>query len=159
MEANEEVELYVNIIPGSPEPFHKSLRLQVAHFEPHSIDIKGQGVFPRLVLDLPRRYTEPEQRVLEEARQILVKRHEAKNDDKNSISFLDMGAAGEDKKLEVVRDRVIFIVNVKCFLFYYFCDSRNIIETSRCQLFFSKSFVVILKNSDILFGSYYKREI
>ena len=46
-----------------------------------------------------------------------------------------------------------------CFLcFYYFCDSKSIIEISRFQLFFSEIFV-ILKNSDILFGSEYKREI
>ena len=42
--------------------------------------------------------------------------------------------------------------------FYYFCDSRNIIEISRCLLFFSKIFVVIPNNSDIYFGSEYKRE-
>ena len=39
-----------------------------------------------------------------------------------------------------------------------FCDSRNIVEISRIELFFSTIFV-ILKNSDILFGSEYKREI
>ena len=42
--------------------------------------------------------------------------------------------------------------------FYYFCNSRNIIETSRFPLIFSKIFV-ILRNSDILFDSEYKREI
>ena len=40
----------------------------------------------------------------------------------------------------------------------YFCDSRNIVEISRFQLFLSKIFVVILKNADILFASEYKRE-
>ena len=42
--------------------------------------------------------------------------------------------------------------------FHYFCDSTNIIEISRCLLFFSKILRMILKNSDILFGSDYKRE-
>ena len=44
-----------------------------------------------------------------------------------------------------------------CFYYYYFCDSRNIIKT-RCQLFFCKILVMILKYWDILFGSDYKRE-
>ena len=43
--------------------------------------------------------------------------------------------------------------------FYHFCDSRNIIEISRIQLFSSTIRVVILKNSDILFGIGYKSEI
>ena len=37
--------------------------------------------------------------------------------------------------------------------YYYSCDSRNIIETSRCLLFSSKILRMILNNSDILFGS------
>ena len=41
---------------------------------------------------------------------------------------------------------------------YYFCDSRNVIESSRCLLFFSKILVAILNSSDILFASDYKRE-
>ena len=40
-----------------------------------------------------------------------------------------------------------------CHNVYYFCDSKKIIENSRWQLFFCKIFVVIVKNSDILFGS------
>ena len=42
--------------------------------------------------------------------------------------------------------------------FYYFCDSRNIIEISRCLLFFSKILRTILNNSDTLFGCDCKRE-
>ena len=114
VEANEEMELFVNIIPGSPEPFHKSLRLQVAHFEPHSIDVRGQGVFPRLVLDLPRQYTPEEQQVFEEAKAILIMRHEAKNADQNRISFLNItnANAGDDKKLKSVnQQKTLFSMN------------------------------------------------
>ena len=42
--------------------------------------------------------------------------------------------------------------------FNYFCDSRIIIEISRCLLFFNKILRTILNNSDILFGSDCKRE-
>ena len=49
------------------------------------------------------------------------------------------------------------------FLFYYFCDSRNIIEIRIIELFFQfnfcRDFEYLLKNSDILFDSEYKREI
>ena len=48
---------------------------------------------------------------------------------------------------------------LKICVYYYFCDSRNISEVSRFQLFFSNIFVVILKNADILFGNEYKREM
>ena len=42
--------------------------------------------------------------------------------------------------------------------YYYFCDSRNIIEISIILLFLFSTILVILKNSDILFSSDYKRE-
>lgn len=46
--------LVVKYLPGAPEDFTKSFVIQVAHFEPDVITIKGTGVFPRISLDLPR---------------------------------------------------------------------------------------------------------
>ncbi|XP_067905917.1 hydrocephalus-inducing protein homolog [Heterodontus francisci] len=54
IEANAEQELTVSYLPGVPEIFHKSFEIQVSHFEPASISLKGEGVFPRIYLDLPR---------------------------------------------------------------------------------------------------------
>ena len=48
------------------------------------------------------------------------------------------------------------------FSFNYFCDSRNNIETARRSFFQTNMFVnraTTGKDSDILFGSEYKREI
>ena len=46
--------LVVKFLPGVPEKFHKSFEIQVAHFEPDTINLFGEGVFPRISLDLPR---------------------------------------------------------------------------------------------------------
>lgn len=44
----------VYYLPGVPEVFQRTFQIQVAHLEPDSITLKGQGVFPRICLDLPR---------------------------------------------------------------------------------------------------------
>ncbi|XP_025115052.1 hydrocephalus-inducing protein-like isoform X4 [Pomacea canaliculata] len=54
-----EQKLEVHFLPGVPECFHKTFAIQVAHFEPDVISISGEGVFPRVSLDLPR-YTDAE---------------------------------------------------------------------------------------------------
>jgi len=44
----------IKFLPGIPEKFHKSFQIQVAHFEPDTVNLLGEGVFPRISLDLPR---------------------------------------------------------------------------------------------------------
>ena len=46
--------LVVRYFPGVPARFDKLFKVQVAHFEPDVIQIVGEGVFPRIKLDLPR---------------------------------------------------------------------------------------------------------
>ena len=46
--------LTIRFLPGVPEKFHKSFLIQVAHFEPDVVNLYGEGVFPRVSLDLPR---------------------------------------------------------------------------------------------------------
>lgn len=46
--------LKVSYFPGVPETFQRFIHLQVAHMEPEIIDLRGEGVFPRICLDLPR---------------------------------------------------------------------------------------------------------
>ncbi|XP_059848459.1 hydrocephalus-inducing protein homolog isoform X2 [Hypanus sabinus] len=54
IEANAEQQLQVTYLPGVPEIFYKSFEIQISHFEPDSITVKGEGTFPRIYLDLPR---------------------------------------------------------------------------------------------------------
>ncbi|XP_072551301.1 hydrocephalus-inducing protein homolog [Salminus brasiliensis] len=54
VEANTELRLTVYYLPGIPDVFQKTFQLQVAFFEPEIITLKGEGIFPRVVLDLPR---------------------------------------------------------------------------------------------------------
>lgn len=46
--------LAIKYLPEGPRKFHASFQVQVAHFEPDVVNIYGEGVFPRLTLDLPR---------------------------------------------------------------------------------------------------------
>ncbi|XP_073785286.1 hydrocephalus-inducing protein homolog isoform X1 [Danio rerio] len=54
LEPYAEIKLSVYYLPGIPEVFHKTFQLQVAFYETESITVRGEGVFPRLCLDLPR---------------------------------------------------------------------------------------------------------
>ncbi|XP_075045519.1 hydrocephalus-inducing protein homolog [Mixophyes fleayi] len=50
--------LKISYFPGFPESFQRVLQLHVAHLEPDIITLQGEGVFPRICLDLPRNITE-----------------------------------------------------------------------------------------------------
>ncbi|XP_062403912.1 hydrocephalus-inducing protein homolog [Sardina pilchardus] len=54
IEANTEQRISVYYLPGVPEVFHKTFQLQVAFFELETISLCGEGIFPRVCLDLPR---------------------------------------------------------------------------------------------------------
>ncbi|XP_072403680.1 hydrocephalus-inducing protein homolog [Chiloscyllium punctatum] len=71
--ANSEQKLKVSYLPGVPEAFHKSFEIQIAYFEPESISLKGEGIFPRIYLDLPRNIkgNEKYEALLKEARETL----------------------------------------------------------------------------------------
>ncbi|XP_077566662.1 hydrocephalus-inducing protein homolog isoform X1 [Stigmatopora nigra] len=46
--------LRVRYLPGIPEKFEKEFRLVVAHLPPQVIKLTGEGVFPKISLNLPR---------------------------------------------------------------------------------------------------------
>ncbi|XP_022605572.1 hydrocephalus-inducing protein homolog [Seriola dumerili] len=50
--------LRVLYLPGTPEVFVKRLQLQVAFLPPQDITVTGEGVFPRISLNLPRNLSE-----------------------------------------------------------------------------------------------------
>ncbi|XP_028813720.1 hydrocephalus-inducing protein homolog [Denticeps clupeoides] len=54
VEAKTTTTLRICYLPGIPGVFHKTFLLQVAIFEPESIALRGEGIFPRVCLDLPR---------------------------------------------------------------------------------------------------------
>ncbi|XP_044289866.1 hydrocephalus-inducing protein homolog [Varanus komodoensis] len=54
IESGKEQVLKVYYLPGIPEVFQRTFQIQVAHLEPDSITLKGEGIFPRICLDLPR---------------------------------------------------------------------------------------------------------
>ncbi|XP_029289106.1 hydrocephalus-inducing protein homolog [Cottoperca gobio] len=58
IEAGAEQCLRVLYLPGIPEVFEKRLQLQVAFLPPQDITLTGEGVFPRISLNLPRNLSE-----------------------------------------------------------------------------------------------------
>lgn len=46
--------LKVSYLPGVPEVFQRSFQIQIAHLDPENITLTGEGIFPRICLDLPR---------------------------------------------------------------------------------------------------------
>ncbi|KAM7059176.1 hydrocephalus-inducing protein homolog [Molossus nigricans] len=46
--------LKVYYLPGVPEVFQRSFQIQIAHLDPENITLSGEGIFPRICLDLPR---------------------------------------------------------------------------------------------------------
>ncbi|KAM6177458.1 hydrocephalus-inducing protein homolog [Erethizon dorsatum] len=46
--------LKVDYLPGIPEVFQRSFQIQIAHLDPENVTLSGEGVFPRICLDLPR---------------------------------------------------------------------------------------------------------
>lgn len=49
-----EQELKVYYLPGVPEIFQRSFQVQIAHLDPDYITLSGEGIFPRICIDLPR---------------------------------------------------------------------------------------------------------
>ncbi|XP_034444093.1 hydrocephalus-inducing protein homolog [Hippoglossus hippoglossus] len=54
VDAGAEQRLRVLYLPGAPEVFEKRLQLNVAFLPAQDITVTGEGVFPRISLDLPR---------------------------------------------------------------------------------------------------------
>ncbi|XP_053175951.1 hydrocephalus-inducing protein homolog [Scomber japonicus] len=54
VDAKAEQCLRVLYLPGVPEVFEKRLQLEVAHLPPQDIMLTGEGVFPRISLNLPQ---------------------------------------------------------------------------------------------------------
>ncbi|KAJ8339698.1 hypothetical protein SKAU_G00343310 [Synaphobranchus kaupii] len=72
IEPKAEKKLTVYYLPGVPEVFHTTFDLQVSFFEVETITLRGEGIFPRVCLDLPRKLEEERYgSVLKEAREAL----------------------------------------------------------------------------------------
>ncbi|XP_029465095.1 hydrocephalus-inducing protein homolog [Rhinatrema bivittatum] len=67
--------LKISYLPGIPETFLCTFQIQVAHMEPDNITLKGEGIFPRICLDLQRNIkgNEKYQKFLDEAEIYLEK--------------------------------------------------------------------------------------
>ncbi|XP_021264314.1 hydrocephalus-inducing protein homolog isoform X3 [Numida meleagris] len=71
----EERVLEVSYLPGVPGAFCRAFQIQVGHLEPETITLKGEGIFPRICLDLPRniRGNEKYEKILQEVRERMEK--------------------------------------------------------------------------------------
>ncbi|XP_059006937.1 hydrocephalus-inducing protein homolog [Mustela lutreola] len=80
--SHQEQELKVYYLPGVPEVFQRSFQIQIAHLDPENITLRGEGIFPRICLDLPRklRGNEKYETFLNQARKNLEKEHHKKHE-------------------------------------------------------------------------------
>ncbi|XP_056680687.1 hydrocephalus-inducing protein homolog isoform X2 [Monodelphis domestica] len=76
IESKKEQILKVYYLPGVPEAFERNFQVQIAHLEPETITVTGEGIFPRICLDLPRNIkgNEKYEEFLREARKNLGKK-------------------------------------------------------------------------------------
>ncbi|XP_030621187.1 hydrocephalus-inducing protein homolog [Chanos chanos] len=80
IEANSEMKLSVYYIPGVPEVFQTTFKLQVAYFEPENITVRGKGVFQRICLDLPRNLDDSKYgSLLKEARDLVERERQTED--------------------------------------------------------------------------------
>ena len=54
IEADKIETITIRYLPGIPKKFTKNLKLQISHFAPEDIVIKGEAGFADIMLDLPR---------------------------------------------------------------------------------------------------------
>jgi hypothetical protein len=54
IQSNKEQVLKVYYLPGIPEVFQRNFQIQIAHLVPENITLYGEGIFPRISLDLHR---------------------------------------------------------------------------------------------------------
>lgn len=54
LRSHAEIRFSVYYLPGTPEFFQETFHLQLAFNETENITIRGEGIFPRVYLDLPR---------------------------------------------------------------------------------------------------------
>ncbi|XP_008833211.1 hydrocephalus-inducing protein homolog [Nannospalax galili] len=75
--SNNEQVLRVFYLPGIPEVFQRSFQIQIAHLDPENITLHGEGIFPRISLDLPRnlRGNEKYESFLDQARKNIEKEY------------------------------------------------------------------------------------
>lgn len=68
MNAGERLKVAVRFRAGIPDEVCETMLLEVAHFEPTRLTVRGNGTFPGIVICLPRQNPEEHQAQLEEAR-------------------------------------------------------------------------------------------
>ncbi|XP_067327017.1 hydrocephalus-inducing protein homolog [Anolis sagrei] len=98
--------LKIYYLPGVPEVFQRTFRIQVAHLEPDRITLKGEGIFPRICLDLPRNFRGNERysMLLREARQRMEQESQ-----KDSVSNSEEAPTEEpmDAQLQMEVERLL----------------------------------------------------
>ncbi|XP_051024710.1 hydrocephalus-inducing protein homolog [Acomys russatus] len=77
IQSKKEQVLKVYYLPGIPEVFQRSFQIQIAHLVPENITLYGEGIFPRISLDLHRnlRGNDKYERFLEQAKKNMEKEY------------------------------------------------------------------------------------
>ena len=100
--SGESIQLSVKYIAGVPETFSKSFQIRVAYFEPEVITVYGVGVFPHIVIDLPKDGESERYRLLyEEAKQNLITMHGDADVSSDELDITELDIQAEVDRIEV----------------------------------------------------------
>eukprot|EP00854_Cymbomonas_tetramitiformis_P000766 gene766-1240_t len=69
---NEKQNFKLKVVPGIPDKISEKFLVEVAHFEPAEVELVGEGVYPCILLSLPRLIDEEYAAFMQEARCLLI---------------------------------------------------------------------------------------
>ena len=118
IEPGEQKSLLVRFIPAVPEKFNKSFLVQVAHFQPENVNLYGEGVFPRISLDLPR--------VLDDAYESLAKEASENVERETKKVHRSMSAASQQRAQPYSGENMLTVRVHNCII----ASVRSFVKTS-----------------------------
>uniref|UniRef100_A0A670KA82 HYDIN axonemal central pair apparatus protein n=1 Tax=Podarcis muralis TaxID=64176 RepID=A0A670KA82_PODMU len=142
IESGKEQVLKVYYLPGIPEVFQRTFQIQVAHMDPELITLKGEGIFPRICVDLPINLA---MQVQLEVERLLVREHALEQQKQLSCDPKEDPAISQRIRrrfvkaqlpeyildfgyiiLGTVRTHIIKITNTGQFPVSFYADRRNL---------------------------------
>lgn len=96
----------IKYLPGLPQKFTKKIQLQVSHFAPEEITIKGEAGFADIMLDLPRFENETYKYLKKEAKNIVKTKEEMQQKTDGDIPIYQSLSIAPELDLQIEVDRL-----------------------------------------------------
>jgi hydrocephalus-inducing protein len=96
----------IKYLPGLPQKFTKKIQLQVSHFAPEEITIKGEAGFADIMLDLPRFENDAYKYLKKEAKNIVKIKEEMQQKTDSDIPIYQSLSIAPELDLQIEVDRL-----------------------------------------------------